>query len=60
MVLDARKSGLRVKPEIFQQDRKKYMGKLAWRAHKKGEVDDGEGLLIRPKRLDKFIVSDHC
>ena len=56
MVLDARKSGLRVKPEVFKEDRARYMGKLQWRSHKKGEVDDGEPFRIRPKNLGRFIV----
>ena len=59
MVLDARKSGLRVKAEVLQDDRGKYMGKLAWRAHKKGEVDEGESLLVRHRRLGSFIVSEN-
>lgn len=56
MVLDARKSGLRVKPDVLKNDRSQYMGKLAWRAHKKGEPNDGESLLLRPKQLGDFIV----
>ena len=56
MVLDARKSGLRVKPEIFKQDRARFMGKLQWRSHKKGEVDVEEEFRKRPKGLGRFIV----
>jgi len=60
-VLDARKSGLRVKPEVFKEDRARFMGKLEWRSQKKGEVVDGEPLRIRPKNLGRFIVgtTDH-
>jgi len=56
MVLDARKSGLRVKAEVLKEDTAKFMGKLDWRSHKKGEVDDGEPFRVRPKRLGRFIV----
>jgi hypothetical protein len=56
MVLDARKSGLQVKPEILQADTARFMGKLDWRSHKKGELDDGEPFRVRPKRLGRFIV----
>jgi len=56
MVLDARKSGLRVKPEILKADTARFMGKLDWRSHKKGEGDDGEPFRARPKRLGHFIV----
>jgi hypothetical protein len=58
MALDARKSGLRVKSDILQEDRKRYRGKLEWRSHKKGEVDDGEPFLSHPKHLGDFIVGD--
>lgn len=60
VVLDARKSGLQVKPNVLQDDRRKFQGKLAWRAHKKGDIDDSEGLLYRHKGLEKFIVSGQC
>jgi hypothetical protein len=56
MVLDARKSGLRVKSEVLKEDTARFMGKLEWRSHKKGEVDDGEASRTRPRRLGGFIV----
>jgi hypothetical protein len=57
MVLDARKSGLQVKPEVLKDDKARYMGKVEWRSHKNSEVEDEKGFAVRPKKLGHFIVS---
>jgi len=56
MVLDARKSGLRVRPEVLSADRGKYIGFTDWWAHKKGKADLDGLPLKREKRLGTFIV----
>jgi hypothetical protein len=59
LVLDARKSGLRVKKEVFAKDRFEHSGKIEWRAHKNEEVDEGRGEkeIFRSRDLPTFIVS---
>jgi hypothetical protein len=58
MVLDARKSGLRVRPKVLAGDRRKYSGFIDWRGHKKGALDEGSHkILRRHKSLGRFIVS---
>ena len=61
MVLDARKSGLKVRAAVLTGDRRKYTGDLDWRAHKNGEVDMGEKRpLERGEGLPSFIVCRAC
>ena len=55
--LDARKSGLKVRPEIKRQDEWKYGRQLDWRDWKKGVVDSsGKHPCRRDRHLDAFIV----
>lgn len=55
-VLDARKSGLKIKPEVKRRDMNKYGGVLAWRMWKKGEDDDQNRRRVT-RKLGSFIVS---
>ncbi|OCF57860.1 hypothetical protein L486_03881 [Kwoniella mangroviensis CBS 10435] len=58
-VLDARKSGLRVKPEKLREDKKRYGGDLEWKLWKKGDEAErirNVNLLRREKGLGSFIM----
>ncbi|WVW80195.1 hypothetical protein I302_102172 [Kwoniella bestiolae CBS 10118] len=58
-VLDARKSGLRVKDEVLRDDRKKYGGDLDWRLWKKGDETvniRNVNYLKRRRELGGFIM----
>ncbi|WWC68587.1 uncharacterized protein I206_102517 [Kwoniella pini CBS 10737] len=62
-VLDARKSGLRVKAEIKSKDLKLYSGEVGWRTWRKekGQEDYTTNTwnsreLIRPKSLGPFVM----
>ena len=57
-VLDARKSGLRVKPEIKRKDDKRYGYQVAWRNWKK-EIPDTRNGIACPRRgtMGPFIAS---
>ncbi|WWC87943.1 uncharacterized protein L201_002843 [Kwoniella dendrophila CBS 6074] len=60
-VLDARKSGLRVKPEVKFRDMNKYKGDLTWRLRKKDDEDQtshviNRHILKRPMRLGPFVI----
>jgi hypothetical protein len=64
LVLDARKSGLRIKPAVKKAHQQERDGYLRWYAHKKGEEEKGRRQLKRPKKLGHFIVgfgyAGHC
>ncbi|WVQ93483.1 hypothetical protein IAU59_000557 [Kwoniella sp. CBS 9459] len=60
-VLDARKSGLQVKPEVRRQDQKDYGGEVEWRRWKKmGDESGFSGsnpmIVKRPAKLGPFIM----
>ncbi|WWC96884.1 hypothetical protein V866_003759 [Kwoniella sp. B9012] len=58
-VLDARKSGLRVKPGKLIEDKKRYGGDLDWKLWKKGDdaqIERNVNLLKRGKGLGGFIM----
>lgn len=57
--MDARKSGLTVKPVVLKQDAK-YDGRIKWRDFKNGKTDGLEDRRMekrRPAALGSFIVS---
>ena len=57
LVLDARKSGLRVKARVKAADSRQYGGCVPWKQHKKGLTNSFElRELKRPSRLGSFIV----
>lgn len=61
-VLDSRKSGLKVKPEVLKSDLQRYGSReVFWRKFKKGQVDGEYNVTYatRPKGLPEFIVSVH-
>lgn len=58
LVLDSRKSGLTVKPDVLSRDVFKYSGRIPWRTYKKKlEVKDNTREFRRPDHLPRFIVS---
>ncbi|WVF65849.1 hypothetical protein IAT40_000586 [Kwoniella sp. CBS 6097] len=61
LVLDARKSGLQVKPDVRRQDQKAYAGEVDWRMWKKRGEDMGNSgfnsrTMKRPPSLEPFIM----
>jgi hypothetical protein len=56
-VLDARKSGLRVRSKIKRSDKSKYGGALEWRKWKKSDQDTSTIMVVRDRRRGTFIVS---
>jgi hypothetical protein len=58
LVLDARKSGLKVKDEVKARDLRRFGGSLTWRMYKKDEVDDRNNIMVqREASLGPFIVN---
>ncbi|OCF31654.1 hypothetical protein I316_06659 [Kwoniella heveanensis BCC8398] len=60
-VLDARKSGLHVKPDVKRLDQKEYAGEVGWRTWKKRGEDLGDSgfnpkIIKRPSSLGPFIM----
>lgn len=59
-VLDARKSGLKVRDDVYKKDMLAYDGELIWRCVKKGTSVCNESntpLVKRPPQMRTFIVS---
>jgi hypothetical protein len=58
-VLDARKSGLSVLPEVKSHDMKTFAGALGWRTWKKNEVDRNNERAVKRHWIagGDFIVS---
>nr|XP_018264757.1 uncharacterized protein I303_02936 [Kwoniella dejecticola CBS 10117]OBR86915.1 hypothetical protein I303_02936 [Kwoniella dejecticola CBS 10117] len=64
-VLDARKSGLRVKDDVRSNDVRAHGGQLRWRSWKKDKGQEdlmanhwNERELARPRRLGRFIMDE--
>lgn len=63
-VLDARKSGLTVRPRVKRIDETKYGGQVAWRAWKKNDekkntIVEKVEVVRNSRKLGPFIVSEH-
>ncbi|KAK4686078.1 RNA-dependent RNA polymerase, partial [Tremellales sp. Uapishka_1] len=60
LVLDARKSGLAIKPEVRKTDLKDFGGDLEWRQYKKEEENPTHNpiMMWRPHQLGVFVMDE--